>query len=196
MRHSRQAGAVSGSDSHLHWMPWAVVIALSLIAAGIDVQTRRIPNWLTLPAVAAGLVVSGILGGWAGIGSALAGCIVVALPFVLLWSFGGGGAGDAKLMGAIGAWLGLGQGVIALVAVLLSGAVLGIGFAALKHRLVPVLANVRRMSTSLVMPIALRGAGIETGATVVAPETATLAMPYGIAIFTGVCIAAAMGVLL
>ena len=52
----------------------------------------------------------------------------------MLFVFAGGGAGDAKMMGALGAWLGLANGVVALVAVALSGAVIGLGYALIKGK--------------------------------------------------------------
>ena len=65
----------------------------------------------------------------------------MSLPFVFLFIFSGGGAADAKLMGAIGMWLGARNGVVALAAVLLAGAVLGLLYALSKRRLQAVLLN-------------------------------------------------------
>jgi prepilin peptidase CpaA len=103
---------------------WGVVLGASLVAAIWDVKFRRIPNWLTLPLVVTGLAVGAWQGGWPGLGDALAGCFIVALPYVLLFLLGGG-AGDAKMMGALGAWLGLRDGVVVLVAVAVVGAIFG-----------------------------------------------------------------------
>ena len=122
-------------------LPWGVVIGASLCAAVTDARARRIPNLLTLPLVASGWIRAGAACGVAGFGDSLAATLVLAAPFVLLFAFGGGGAGDAKLMGGIGAWLGVVDGFVTLLAVCLAGMVLGVAFAAWKKRLGAVLAN-------------------------------------------------------
>ena len=93
---------------------WGVVIGASLFAVVSDIRQRRIPNALTFPLLAVGLIWAACFGGLAGLLEALGACALLALPYVLLFIFVGGGAGDAKLMGAIGAWLGLRYGLVAL----------------------------------------------------------------------------------
>jgi prepilin peptidase CpaA len=77
-----------------------------LTAAALDLRTRRLPNWLTVPAFAAGLVFHTATGGWAGLGLSLGGFATGFGILLVLWLIGGGGGGDVKLMGALGAWLG------------------------------------------------------------------------------------------
>ena len=48
-------------------------LAVSLSAAVIDSRTGRIPNWLTLPAIAVGLVSHGVFQGAFGLGLSLCG---------------------------------------------------------------------------------------------------------------------------
>jgi len=89
--------------------PWLFVIAVFLftLMAGVsDVRTRRLPNWLTVPAFVAGLVFHTVTGGWNGLGLSLAGFGTGFGILLVLWMIGGGGGGDVKLMGALGAWLG------------------------------------------------------------------------------------------
>jgi len=105
---------------------WGIAIGASLLGAFWDLKSRRIPNWLTLPVLASGLVVGTWQGGWLGLGNALVACFVVALPYIVLFALAGGGAGDAKMMGALGAWLGLRDGVVVLVAVAAVGAIFGL----------------------------------------------------------------------
>jgi prepilin peptidase CpaA len=85
---------------------WTLAIVLTLIAAVVDYRTRRIPNWLTVPALVAGITMHAATGGWHGAKFSLEGAglaLGLVLPLVLLRALG---AGDWKLMGVVGAFLG------------------------------------------------------------------------------------------
>lgn len=120
---------------------WALAVILSLWAGWLDWRSRRIPNWLTIPALVVGVGANTIAGGWSGAKVALAGAalpLLLLLPVVLLRGLGGG---DWKLMGALGALLGWMQILLVLlVTVLLAGL-----FAAVQlvrqHRVGTTLAN-------------------------------------------------------
>src|SRR5579864_1938211 len=89
-----------------HQTVWMFTIGITLAAAFVDFRTRRIPNWLTVPAFVAGLTLRSALFGWPGAKTALEGAglaLGLLLPLVLLRAVG---AGDWKLMGAVGAFLG------------------------------------------------------------------------------------------
>src|SRR5262249_54414726 len=88
-------------------LPWGVAIAASIVAATTDLRSRRIRKWLTAPVFICGLIWSAAAHGPWGLGDAFAASLLLAAPFVLLFLFAGGGAADAKLMGALGALLGL-----------------------------------------------------------------------------------------
>lgn len=88
------------------WSLVGVVAVFVLVAAVMDVRTRRLPNWLTVPMFVAGLIFHVATGGWGGLGMALGGFAVGFGVLLVLWLIGGGGGGDVKLMGAVGAWLG------------------------------------------------------------------------------------------
>jgi prepilin peptidase CpaA len=104
----------------LAWWPTLIVLA---VATFTDLRFRRIPNWLVLPFLLAGIAVSGWLYGWHGIGQSFEGLGLGVLIYGFLFWVGGMGAGDVKLCAAIGAWIGPGQLFIALV---LTGIVGGI----------------------------------------------------------------------
>ncbi|MHB8903397.1 MAG: A24 family peptidase [Thermoguttaceae bacterium] len=83
-----------------------IVAAFVAVAAISDLRTRRLPNWLTVPALAAAIVAHTAVNGLAGLGFALLGFVTGFGILLILWLVGGGGGGDVKLMGALGAWLG------------------------------------------------------------------------------------------
>lgn len=170
-------------------LQWGVVISASLVAAVIDLRTRRIPNLLTAPLLLAGWVCALCLGGFAGLADAAAASFLLGLPFILLFTFAGGGAGDAKLMAALGAWLGVLSGTAVLVAVLISGAFVAIAYALATQRVRAVVSNLIRMATSVVV-LALAREGFDE-ARHGSPKTSEMqSIPYGIAIFIGTCVAA------
>jgi len=121
---------------------WLVVIGITAVAAVTDWRSRRIPNALTFPSLLAALIYAAAAGGWGQLGGALGGMLLCAMPFVLLFLFAGGGAGDAKLMAGVGAWLGLFHGGFALAAVALVG-----GLAAVVWSLAA--GDIRRMVSRL-----------------------------------------------
>jgi prepilin peptidase CpaA len=88
------------------WIMVAAVVGFTLTAAVLDVCTRKVPNWLTVPVFAAGLIFHTATGGLTGLGMALGGFATGFSILLVLWLIGGGGGGDVKLMGALGAWLG------------------------------------------------------------------------------------------
>ena len=92
--------------SSTEFLPWIVVLAATGIAAITDGLTSRIPNVLTLPLWVAGLVYGALSAGLWGGAESLVASLLLALPYILLFVYAGGGGGDAKIMGALGAWLG------------------------------------------------------------------------------------------
>lgn len=84
---------------------WQIpILGLCSMAAIVDVRTRTIPRWLTLPALGLGLTYHAAVGGLlsslaaAGLGLGLG---------LLLMALGAFGGGDAKWLAALGALLGL-----------------------------------------------------------------------------------------
>jgi len=105
---------------------WVFALALTLYAGWVDSLTRRIPNWLTIPALLLGIAVSGVTMGWHGVVLAVEGAglaLGLLLPLVFLRAFG---AGDWKLMGAVGAFLGPQMLLRVLVASALAAGVMSI----------------------------------------------------------------------
>jgi prepilin peptidase CpaA len=92
-------------------LAWIRFAALSIAALGcvFDLRTRRIPNWLTVGAAAAGLVFHAATGGMSGLERSAGGWAVGATLLIVPYALGGMGGGDVKLVGALGAWLGPGD---------------------------------------------------------------------------------------
>jgi prepilin peptidase CpaA len=95
--------------------------ALTLVgwAGWLDWRFRKIPNWLTVPALIVGIVLSAVLGKWPGLKASLEGagiCLGILLPLVLARGLG---AGDWKLMGALGSFLGPYSVIVVLIGTVL-----------------------------------------------------------------------------
>jgi prepilin peptidase CpaA len=170
-----------------------VVIVVSLIAAIGDARRHRIPNALTGPLLVGGLICALLIGGLSGLGTSLAATFLIALPFFILWLLGGSGAGDAKMMGAVAAWLGLRAGFETLAAVALAGGILCLGFALARRHATTTFRNMAVVGFSWLY--LLKGRGMITGGLPHLPQTVSTRVPYGIAIFAGICVAATWRVL-
>jgi prepilin peptidase CpaA len=87
-------------------MTWTLTVIFTCVAGVWDWRSRKIPNWLTVPGLVAGVTLHAALNSWIGVAFALKGAglaLAMLLPLVLLRAVG---AGDWKLMGAVGAFLG------------------------------------------------------------------------------------------
>lgn len=153
----------------------AGAVLLSAIAGWTDWRSRRIPNWLTVPAFVLGVAANTFLSGWAGLQTSLLGTLVglgLLLPFVLVRSLG---AGDWKLAGALGAFLGPS---LLMNLLLLSVFVAGFMAAALivyKRRVLQSLRNIGHILVSLVT-FQLPGSRVSLD------NPDSLKIPYGVAL--------------
>lgn len=116
-------------------LTWDLAVALltivvAVIAFATDMEHRIIPNALTFPAMAAGIILSLPAG---RLVSALLGALVCGGAFMVIGILGAGkmGGGDVKLAAAIGAILGLQAGVTALLIGVIAGALIGLALIAL-----------------------------------------------------------------
>ena len=175
-------------------LQWGVVIGASLVAALIDLWRRRIPNWLTFPLLLAGLIVAGVTGGWGGLWEAVKSMALMMAPFVALFIWAGGGAGDAKLMGALGTWLGLHDSVVVLLAVCICGVIIGVIFSLTKKKLLQVVHNLLLIIYGFLFNMASRAGWRGAGAILKGPSNMET-IPYGVAIFLGVCAGAVEAIL-
>jgi prepilin peptidase CpaA len=127
------------------------VALISSVAAIMDVATGRIYNWLTLPALLAGLFASAWLGGWAGLGDAALGAVAGLVLYGWMFWLRVMGGGDVKLLMALGAWGGFAYvQEVAALGVMLGGA-LAVVLLAFQGKLVAFLRKMRRFVTSLLI---------------------------------------------
>lgn len=171
-------------------LQWGVVLVASLVAALWDIKSRRIPNVLTLSLLATGIIQAGFFDGLDGLKSSLLAAVVLGLPYVVLFVFAGGGAGDAKLMAAIGAWLGFESGIVALLAISICAVVCALLKAIFARRFFEVLNNIRVMMLSFMFFLSTKGAAKYVGGMETADDKTALTIPYGPAIFAGLVAAA------
>src|SRR5258705_3254853 len=115
---------------YMHSIAWWPTLIVLAVATFTDLRSRRIPNWLVLPFMVAGIAVSGWLHGWSGIGQSLEGLGLGAALLGILYWLGGMGMGDVKLCAAIGAWIGPMQLMFALVITSMAGGIMALCWAA------------------------------------------------------------------
>ncbi|HET6488332.1 MAG TPA: A24 family peptidase [Syntrophales bacterium] len=87
-------------------MGLVILVAALVIASLTDVAHRKIPNAITYPLAAFGLIFHLLSSGMAGVVFSLSGILVGGGLLLLLYLLGGMGAGDVKLMAAVGSILG------------------------------------------------------------------------------------------
>jgi prepilin peptidase CpaA len=106
--------------------------ATVLLACGIDLRTRRIPNVLTIGAAVLAVGAAAAADGVAGVLTSGTGWLAGLALFLPLFLVRGMGGGDVKLLAALGAWLGPADVVRVALYGSLAGGVLAIA-TALSH---------------------------------------------------------------
>jgi prepilin peptidase CpaA len=107
-------------------------VAFAGVAAVHDLRTKKIPNWMTGPGIAVGVLLHLVLGGLAQAGWAVLAGLLAGLLFLLFYMAGGMGAGDVKLIAAIGCFVGIGSIKDVLLASVLIGSIFALAMA-VKH---------------------------------------------------------------
>lgn len=113
----------------MHSIAWWPTLIVLTIATFTDVRSCRIPNWLVLPFLGAGVAVSSWSHGWHGLGQSLLGIGLGVLVLGFFCWMGGMGMGDMKLCAAIGAWIGPAQLLVALVVMGIAGGIMALCWA-------------------------------------------------------------------
>lgn len=154
--------------------PWIPAVLVAIGAGILDWRYRRIPNWLTVSGLAAGVAVNTILYRWPGLKASLLGTALglgLLLPFVLVRSLG---AGDWKLAGALGACLGPRQLLCVLMGTILVAGVMALAVVIWKGRLKQTLLNIAHLLAAL---FSLRMPGSEVSL----DDPQSTKIPFGVA---------------
>jgi prepilin peptidase CpaA len=105
-----------------------LVLALVSFCCITDIGMRRIPNAVLLPTLISALFINALGGGMAGFIDSLGGLLVGILILMPMYVLGRMGAGDLKLLGVVGALLGTWGALVAGLATMMAGGVLGIAY--------------------------------------------------------------------
>lgn len=125
-------------------------VLFALVAGWTDWRSRRIPNWLTVPACVTGIAASTAVSGWGGLKTSLLGTglgLALLLPFVLLRSLG---AGDWKFAGALGAFTGPVLLLDLLIGSVFVAGIMALALVVYKGRLLETMRNIGHILISLV----------------------------------------------
>jgi prepilin peptidase CpaA len=161
---------------------WASTLALTLYAGWYDWRTRRIPNWLTVPALILGIAVRYFIGGWSGVEMGLEGAglaLIVLLPLVLIRALG---AGDWKLMGSVGAFLGPRMLLFVLLASILVSGLMAVVLMIQSKRVKETLRNL------VVLVHGFFSFGFRTHPEISLENPGLLKLPFGAAVALGTVI--------
>ena len=165
----------------MHSMAWAYMletfsVALAIWAGWLDWRSRRIPNWLTVPALFFGLGLHAAAAGWPGAEDALMGAglaLGLLLPFVLARGLG---AGDWRLMGALGAFLGRDRLVAVLLGTVLIAGIMAVVEMFRRKRVRQTLKNVW-----VIVLIAVTFGHREARENITLDSPGVMALPFGVA---------------
>jgi len=157
----------------------ALAVVAALVASVWDIKTRRIPNWLTLSSILAGVAVHAALGGGRGVLTAIAAAVVGGGIFAIFFVAGGMGGGDVKLMAAIAAIVGFQSLFQVMVSTAIMGGVFAVCLALARGRLKQTADNIK------LLMVHHRHQGLTPHPEINVTNRQTLRLPYAIAIAAG-----------
>ena len=106
----------------------AIFVLFALVGAGLDIATRKIPNWFNAAMLVVGLIAMFAVYGWQD-GLSAAGHFALALAgAILIFAMKLWGGGDAKFYAASAAWFPLPQALGLFVSVAMAGLLVAIGW--------------------------------------------------------------------
>jgi prepilin peptidase CpaA len=160
--------------------------SVALGAGVMDIFTRRVPNWLTLPSAAALLLLQFLAGGAHALGAAIIAVLVAGGVFLLFFMAGGMGGGDVKLIAALAAGIGLPNTGALLMLTAIVGGIMAVMLALRHGKLRSSLANVGTIAMHHCY------AGFEPHPDLHVYNPRTLRLPYAVAIAAGTLLTLAL----
>ncbi|MCK9274778.1 MAG: A24 family peptidase [Syntrophales bacterium] len=159
-----------------------IIIPVVLSGAYFDLKFGKIFNRLTYPAICAALILNAFDSGFNGLLNSISGAVLGISLFIIPYTIGASGAGDAKLMGAVGAALGPKAAFTAAIFTFLLGGLYALGLLLYRERAYGWALLSRWKSTSLAL--------VRTGQWIPAPAatekgTAPPRLRYGVVIALG-----------
>jgi prepilin peptidase CpaA len=151
----------------------------AVVAAVFDITSRRVPNFVTLPAICFGLLLHWIFGSWLQLCGAAAAGLICGSVFLLFYLAGGMGGGDVKLIAAAGCISGLSLIGPLLILTSVSGGVMALGLALYHRRLKETMLNIGALA------VHHRIEGLVPHPILNVGDTRTVRLPYALAIATG-----------
>ncbi len=164
-------------------LPIGIALAVLVIVAAVcDLRRRRIPNWLTLPALGVGLVLSFLTGGPAGLGTAALGTALAFAVYFGLFALRAMGGGDVKLMAAVGALTGPSNWLFVFVFTAIIGGLLALALILARGGLQRALSNI----AVILSEFAHFRAPYNTRSELDVSQPGAMRLPHGISIACGV----------
>lgn len=162
-----------------------ILILLCVLAVAVvyDLRERRIPNWLILAGLPAGIITSWFGGGVEATLSAVAAAgagMAIFIPFFAARLIG---AGDVKLIGVVGAFVGLHGIFPILLYTMMAGGILGLIAVVASRTTEKFFGNLKLFFVASVMRVQNDVIPLSTLA-----NASAVRIPYAVAIAAGVII--------
>ena len=161
-----------------------VLEVLVVFAAFLDLRSRRIPNWLTLPGALLGISINTYQSGIIGLKGSVLGLGLAFAVYSGLFALRAMGGGDVKLMAAVGAFAGPEHWLWIFLITALAGGIFAIVTLLTRGGLVKALANV----AAILQDLAHLRAPHESRPELDVSNPGARTLPHGAAIATGVVI--------
>lgn len=175
-----QDGLIQFFGRHTIEMRIVILLLLITIATYSDIQSRRIPNWLTLCGTIIAIAYQTAPSFYLGITYSIGGFFIGLLCFLPLYMLRAMGAGDVKLMAMVGAFLGPSSIFSAILLTLIAGGILSLVAAVWNRTLFRVFDNLRLIFLhSMVSAINRSDVRLDRA------SMSTGRLPYAVAIATG-----------
>lgn len=167
------------SNLSIDWLYPAASLVCAAAGAAFDVRSRRVPNFISLPGIAFGLLLHFALGGWRQLALSAAAGLICGLVFFVFWIAGGMGAGDVKLITAAACIAGFSSIGALLILTALAGGVMAVALALWRGRLKETIMNVGALA------LHHRFEGLRPHPELNVGNATTLRLPYAVAIAAG-----------